>query len=82
MHSYPIVYCFFFVSKLTLRKTFTALYNLREMMVIMDPMEIPINRYCNYFHMITDVEKFASPYLLYYKFTLLLTNSIQSLFFT
>ena len=48
-----------------LRKTNTALYNLREMMVIMVPMEIPVNRYCNYFHMITDLERFASPYLLY-----------------
>lgn len=66
MHSYPIIYCFFFlVSKLTLRKTYTTLYNLREMMVIMVPMEILVNRYCNYFHMITEVETFASPYLLY-----------------
>lgn len=47
----------------------------------MVPMEIPVNRYCNCFHMITDVEKFASPYLLYQKLTLLPTNSIQSLSF-
>ena len=48
-----------------LRKTNTALYNLREMMVTMVPMEIPVNRYCDYFHVITDIEKFASPFLLY-----------------
>ena len=53
-----------------LRKTNTVLYNLREMMVTMVPMEIPVNRYCDYFHVITDVEKFA----------FLPTNSIQSLF--
>ena len=39
------------------------------MMVIMVPMEIPANRYYNYFHMITDVEKFAScPQTLYNPF--------------
>ena len=55
----------FFVAKLILRKTNTTLYNHREMMVTMVPMEVAVNRYCNYVHMITDVGKFASPYLLY-----------------